>query len=149
MGRTMLAPLTRFFYEADPASPMALIFWVGPGTRWVDPTHSHPDVQCHSHAFSLEPGTPRVVPILFMSGTYLQGSSRISNSLILVSSIFKPEGWSRICIGLPNGSAQWLVFWIFRKWHFKILKYMDKNSSIKFWTKRVSRWVLQTFLGCY
>jgi hypothetical protein len=44
MGHTGPAPLARFLYEADPAGPMALFFWVGSATWWVDPAHSHLEV---------------------------------------------------------------------------------------------------------
>jgi hypothetical protein len=43
LGHSVPASLTQISYEAGPTAPMALFFWVGPTTRWVDLTQSHPD----------------------------------------------------------------------------------------------------------
>jgi hypothetical protein len=46
VGCSEPAPLTRFPYEASPAGPTALIFWVRQGTRWVNSAQSHPEYTC-------------------------------------------------------------------------------------------------------
>jgi hypothetical protein len=43
LGRSVPASMTQILYEAGPTAPTALFFWVGPTTRWVDPTQSHPE----------------------------------------------------------------------------------------------------------
>jgi hypothetical protein len=47
LGHSVPASLTQILYEAGPA---ALFFWVGPTTRWVNPTQSHPEsrARCNS-----------------------------------------------------------------------------------------------------
>jgi hypothetical protein len=44
-GLTMPAPLAQILFRADPRDPMALFFWVGSATHWVDPAQSHPEIR--------------------------------------------------------------------------------------------------------
>jgi hypothetical protein len=71
------------------AKPTDRIKIMKTGSNWPCERMCNASWPCHENASTLEPGTPRAVLVLFMSGTYVQESSRISNSLILVSSIVK------------------------------------------------------------